>query len=764
MLYQIGNFSYNRAKGIIIKGDEELKLTKTQKNLLNYFLDNPKKIISKQTLMEEVWGRIVIENSVDQMVSFLRLHLEKKPTEPEIIITHYGQGISFEGDFKQQTPSDDIATETINTIDVKKPNKSPLLWYALLLMVVLTFVWIKYTRDSNVPEQEHKITGNQQILVLPTNFSGKNLSTIEQVGIESLLKSTFNTLESEGQIIFDQSSLTTKQAVEKHWRLEKDLMFLRTNIVKNGDIYQAVIELTDGTKTLRKTTFSEKNISNLMSQQMLLISDYNNSISKENITRIINQSPDENFIQALGYKNDGNLKLAKELINQVLLKKEDHYLARLTLAKILFEEKAYNKSLSQLKALKATNAYELMGTEIELAISEIKFVKHENIELIDILRNYQANHLGISTVKKSKIKLLMAKAFLALADNENALKYYKQSLLSIDEQLNPLIYAQSYLGQARVLSNQSVGENVFDLFSQALKYAKSAGNIHHQILALNSLSHLSMSSNSWENSITFQKQAIELMELLDNKEKVAVGIETLVTLLNLRGQLSEAKQVNEKLGDLAKELDSDTLRLHYMHFDAILAMNTFDWVHAHTQIDKQLKLAKKINDYSMQLNNAFLALEILLLEKNTEHFRDEWDKREALIQTKGFERFQIYMDLYLARYYKQINKDTEAINLLNKISEQALQTKDIKILVDTQNQLAMVYLKSDANKALKILNNLEQHDPHPNPYLDLKAKALYGLGKSIEALNVLNQAKLIYHESWTTENQILLDTIQNSIK
>jgi len=48
--------------------------------------------------------------------------------------------------------------------------------------------------------------------------------------------------------------------------------------------------------------------------------------------------------------------------------------------------------------------------------------------------------------------------------------------------------------------------------------------------------------------------------------------------------------------------------------------------------------------------------------------------------------------------------------------------------------------------------------------LDLKAQALHKLGKDIEALSILNQAKLVYHESWTAENQALLESIKSTIK
>ena len=54
--------------------DESIKTTllKIQNELFNYFVTHPDTILSKQTLMVDVWGRIITENSVDQFISILR--------------------------------------------------------------------------------------------------------------------------------------------------------------------------------------------------------------------------------------------------------------------------------------------------------------------------------------------------------------------------------------------------------------------------------------------------------------------------------------------------------------------------------------------------------------------------------------------------------------------------------------------------------------------------------------------------------------------
>lgn len=759
MLYQIESTSYDDASGIIKRKIGEIKLTKTQKNLLNYFIQNPKIILSKQTLMDEVWGRVVTENSVDQIISILRNHLEENPSKPTIIVTHFGQGISFEVEVDKNRVEKSNDSKSKLTISKFMP-------MAAIVVLFIAVIWVFNfkTHESKPQTNNFESYKNKKILILPMTFKDTSINKIEQNGMKNSLKTIFNNLDSEGRMIFDETSMTTQQAIEKHWKIDSDLLIVRTDIIKNGDIYEAIVELSNGVNSQTKTTLTGNNINELLNSQISFIGNYNNQLSgiKNNNKQLL--SPDQKYIEALGYKKLGNLNKATELIKEIMAEKEDNYQARLLYAEILFEEKEYDKSLSQLNTLKATSAYQLLGAEIELDIAKIKLAKNQFKQVVSDLNNFQSKHLDLSEIKKSKIQIQLGKAYLALGEIQNSMNAYKQSISNISQQLNPELFALSYYGQGKVLIPSSVDKKVFSLFEKSLDYAQLANNIHLQILALNEMSFISLSIYDWEKAISYTKQALSLLEQNNDKFEIGKGLGNLVAILNLRGQFTEAKQINERLGRVANEIESSNLQLHYLHYRAILAMNEFDWQLAQQLINKQFILAKETNDYGMQLNNAFLALELILLKKDNKNFMSEWDKRELLIKDKKFERFQIYMDLYLARYYIQTFQNTKAIELINQVSEKALQTGDIKILVDAQNRLAEAFLTFDAKEALKVLNNMEQYNPHPNPYLDLKAQALYKLDKNIEALNILNQAKSVYHESWTAENEALLGSITAALK
>lgn len=751
MHYLINNISYDYEKGIIVKDEKETKLTKLQKKLLNYFVDNPKTIVTKQTLMEQVWGREITENSVDQFISILRNYLEKDPSKPEIIVTFYGEGISFEGEL------------------IKKPSsngRKQLITKLLILSLIIFISVVVYNKNNNIQigtSDYSEIKKNHKLLVLPMSFEANAVDSVVQQGMKDLLKTTFVNLDTEGQIIFDETSESNEQAIERHWRVEKDLMVIRSQVAKVGNVYNAVIEFSSGVKTIKTETISANNINDLLNNQIEIIANYQQQFSNSVQKPKIQSSPSQVYIQALGYRKNGNLDKAKELVLQVLTQQDNYFQARFTLAEILFKQKKYDESLAQLNTLKSTSAYQTIGAEIELKLADINFKKAQYQSVIDDLKAYQLSNESISEVKKAKIKITMANTYNAMGDAKTALIFYKNALANIKQQLNPLLYAESYYGQGIISVAQSNSKDVYELFEKSANYAKLAGNVHNQVIALNEMAKIHHARQEWEKAIAIQTRSIELLELESDQRATASGLGTLIGIQQQRGHFTDANTMNEKLGKIAEDMDSHLIKLHYLHYKSVVKIHNYEYDQASQIIDQHLQLAVDTKNYAMQLDNAFLEFELRLSKKDLEGFKPEWDKRTALIKDIGFERFQIYMDLFLARYYQQINADEKAKALFTKLTKAAKMTKDYRFVAEAQNFLAQIYLKTDADKALSVLNEIEQYNPTPNPYLDIKAQALFKLGNTIDALGLMNQAKLVYHEGWTAENQALLDEIEQSV-
>jgi DNA-binding response OmpR family regulator len=90
----LGDIELRREQGIVLKGGVELSLTKTEFRLLCEFADHAGAVLSRDQLLERVWGYEYLGDSrlVDAHVRRLRLKVEDQPDDPQLIVTARGIG------------------------------------------------------------------------------------------------------------------------------------------------------------------------------------------------------------------------------------------------------------------------------------------------------------------------------------------------------------------------------------------------------------------------------------------------------------------------------------------------------------------------------------------------------------------------------------------------------------------------------------------------------------------------------------------------
>ena len=91
---RFGDLELRRDLGVVIKSGDELSLTKTEYRLLCEFADHPGAVLSRDQLLERVWGYEYLGDSrlVDAHVRRLRLKVEDQPDDPKLIVTVRGIG------------------------------------------------------------------------------------------------------------------------------------------------------------------------------------------------------------------------------------------------------------------------------------------------------------------------------------------------------------------------------------------------------------------------------------------------------------------------------------------------------------------------------------------------------------------------------------------------------------------------------------------------------------------------------------------------
>jgi DNA-binding response OmpR family regulator len=96
---RFGDVELRREQGVVLKDGRELSLTKTEFRLLCEFADHVGSVLSRDQLLERVWGYEYLGDSrlVDAHVRRLRVKIEDHPDDPRLIVTVRGLGYRLLG-------------------------------------------------------------------------------------------------------------------------------------------------------------------------------------------------------------------------------------------------------------------------------------------------------------------------------------------------------------------------------------------------------------------------------------------------------------------------------------------------------------------------------------------------------------------------------------------------------------------------------------------------------------------------------------------
>lgn len=97
-LYQFGPIVIDTRRARVTYRGNAVSLTAREFHLLRYFAEHPGIDLSRDELLEQVWGHMAgtLTRTVDMHVASLRQKLEPSPKKPEMIITVPGIGYRFQ--------------------------------------------------------------------------------------------------------------------------------------------------------------------------------------------------------------------------------------------------------------------------------------------------------------------------------------------------------------------------------------------------------------------------------------------------------------------------------------------------------------------------------------------------------------------------------------------------------------------------------------------------------------------------------------------
>jgi DNA-binding response OmpR family regulator len=93
--FEICGLHVDTASGVVKKDGNEVFLSALEYRLLLVFINNPKSIITRSRLLDELWdasGEFVNDNTLTVYIKRLREKIENDPASPQIILTVRGTG------------------------------------------------------------------------------------------------------------------------------------------------------------------------------------------------------------------------------------------------------------------------------------------------------------------------------------------------------------------------------------------------------------------------------------------------------------------------------------------------------------------------------------------------------------------------------------------------------------------------------------------------------------------------------------------------
>jgi two-component system alkaline phosphatase synthesis response regulator PhoP len=97
--YVFGDVQVDFRRGEVLRAGRIVELSALEYKLLSYLVEHHDEVVTRDRLLQDVWGYDAVPNSrtVDVHVAALRQKLEPDPPRPRFLLTLHGRGYKFVG-------------------------------------------------------------------------------------------------------------------------------------------------------------------------------------------------------------------------------------------------------------------------------------------------------------------------------------------------------------------------------------------------------------------------------------------------------------------------------------------------------------------------------------------------------------------------------------------------------------------------------------------------------------------------------------------
>ena len=163
-----------------------------------------------------------------------------------------------------------------------------------------------------------------------------------------------------------------------------------------------------------------------------------------------------------------------------------------------------------------------------------------------------------TTSKEKRFEILTAIANeIIYSDKEKTKEYLKEAEIIADEKNKPIMQAQVYLLQGRILETESKYNRALEYFIKAEKLFNKAGEKRGVGQTLNSIGIIHWYNKNYDKAIRYFKEGFEVNRAINNLEGMSTSKVNTAIIYDELGQYDEAMKIYEETLIIFKEMNDD---------------------------------------------------------------------------------------------------------------------------------------------------------------------------------------------------------------
>ena len=758
MKYQFAEFTYDLKQRQLYHGQKVLELTRKNHALLGHLLAHPKRLISRDELIDQVWdGRVVTNNTIDQCILKLRKTLSQA-VPGDYIESVYGQGIRF-------LPA--IKTLTDDTDKQAEQSWYPVFWVGLAAACMgLLIMWlIDQTATEEIPaanklkpldvvSQSSIQTAPQANAWLVTGLRGylaHQLNQQTEINVSSVAVQTPN---PQGHDLLFTVQTADPQALQLALQVK-----LPDAAAPAQAQYQIHAQLNVSDLNLAANVFQSHQITDLSAQlvtwthQQLGFEQADADFTSDVYTT--DEFALQSHFRAQQAQATGDSEQALKFLDAALEQDPEF--------KMAWYEKAValRRQADTRKALAILNALETSDPNLAYRVALVK------AQCLDSLGDFSAAEVAYGQAlqlatdngrDRQMAAVLISQAILwrkthQFAQAEQALQ---QAIRVTDANSQPQLYGTIMNTYAKLAREMHRPELAIENAEAAIKAFQLSGDLRYQMQAKTVLASILRQRNQWVQAEQLVKESLFHAEQLQHRRGISDNRTKLARLYQQTGRFRLAHEQWQQVLALNAELE-----LHGNTADAYLWLLRLHFAEnnlAQADIDlmmlRQLAVEHPRPAIQHLLHEAefLLALKLEDVDKASTHLRQ--------LAAIGHEQAAVYAGDLAVAQGKQAAAEMHYLTAL----EAAEQSQRLDQMAWVLNRLNALYLTYNGERLKANLNKTAATQPFIYPLQKYQAMAAAAEGKLIEALSLMEELKLKAGDYWQYPDQLLINQWREAIK